>query len=73
MEDVLFSGGEEKYKYFTGMKTGTPSDTMAFLLELKYSNSFGRLFFYIKKKAFFFNEDSSTLIYARYIEWLMAN
>lgn len=72
MEDVSFSGGEEKYKYFTGMKTGIPSDTMAFLLELKYSNSFGRLFFTFKK-SIFLNEDISTLIYARYIEWLMAN
>lgn len=72
MEDT-FSGGEEKYKYFTGMKTGDLKRYDGFSFGTKIFQFLWKTIFLHLKKKHFFNEDTSTLIYARYIEWLTAN
>lgn len=53
MEDVLFSGGEEKYKYFTGMKTGDPKRYDGFSFGTKIFQFLWKTIFFTFKNNFF--------------------
>lgn len=53
MEDT-FSGGEEKYKYFTGMKTGDLKRYDGFSFGTKiFQFLWKTIFLHLKKKTFF--------------------